>query len=663
MKAIKTLFFVAMLVFSTALYAAEAYVSHYESLHGMTMHTAERLGTDVSHRQRTSDRAVLRFEALGKEFDLDLEANHRILDAMSDDAAFDGISVYRGRLANNPDSWARITVYKGVPRGMIFDGETTYAIEAPGDSAVDTSEPVIYRLADLIIPPGTMTCGTHSLGGNAEQYLAAVKGEIDPVSEAPGATSEITMSVIGDSILTSQMGGEAEAAAAITARFNTIDGYFSEQVGVQLNVELIETHDAASDPFNPATTDPAGLLDELTEYRFQTPEHNSRGLTHLYTGRDVTGTTVGLAWLGSICSTEFGAGFSEARVGLITDAVIAAHEIGHNFNADHDGDPGRSCPDTPEDFIMAPAVNGSQQFSACSIGVMQARAASANCVSVLPAVDVSIETNDPVSAVLLGADTVIEYEVAVNGTLDVSGVVADFTVPSVLTLDSITASSGSCTSGAGTASCTLGDLTGQSSHTVTLTTTPSSVGAGMLSASVSTSDTDERPVNNQDSLQLTVDPAVDLVVNGPSTTPVFVDNSTTVSATLENLSTLPATNVSLSVTLDSGLQVNTASWSIGACTVAAQQVDCTAAVFAPQSSSSLTITATATSVGSQDVSVSLTSDEADANPANNDASGAVNVVTPQSDDDDDGGGSTDPLLLLLAALALAARARSRNSSS
>ena len=656
MKAIKLLLVITTLALPSALFAAETFVSHYDSLHGIAMHEAEQLGADDS--QRTAAPTALSFEALGQRFDLGLEVNDRVVEALPADAEANGIFVYRGRVANSPDSWVRIVMFEGMPRGLVWDGETMFAIEAPGDSAVDISEPVMYRLSDLNIVPGTMTCGTTSMGGNAAQYLTSVKGELETIAEAPGATSEITMSVIGDSAFTARQGGDAAAVAAITARFNNIDGYFSEQVGVQLNVDLIEVHDAASDPFDPATTDPSALLTELSEYRLQNSAHSSRGLTHLYTGRDVTGMTVGLAWLGAVCQDYFGAGLSEGRVGLTTDSLIAAHEIGHNFNADHDGEAGRSCPNTPEDFIMAPSVNGSEQFSACSISRMQAYVATTSCVSALPAVDVSIAPSEQTSNVLLGATTVIEYDVSVNGSLGASDVVADFTVPTVLSLDSVTASSGTCSSGAGTASCTFGDLPQLSTHTVTLTTTAGTVGTGTLSASVSTTGADERPVNNQDSLQLTVDPAVDLVVNEPSTTPVFVDNSTTVTANLENLSILAATNVTLSVTLDNGLRADTASWSIGTCTVAAQQIDCTANNFAVQSSSSLSITATALSTGLQDVSISLASAEADADPANNSASRAVNVVTPQGEEEDDGGGSTDPLLLLLIAVAAGRRLRS-----
>jgi hypothetical protein len=650
MKALKYALVTAIFLFAPTLHAAEVFVSHYEPLHGMTAHAVASDSANTSQALRRDTPVALRFEALGRSFDLNLVPNDRLLASMPDNAAFAGVSAYRGHLANNPDSWVRIVMFEGMPRGLIWDGETMFAIEAPGDSAVETASPVIYRLADLNIAPGTMTCGTTSLAGNAAQAFTNMERELGAANpQAAGAVEEITMGVVTDALFTNAMGGDAAAAAAVTARFSNIDGWFSEQVGIQINVQRIDTFDDTNDPFG-GTLETRTLLDELSAYREQTPEHNSLGLTHLYTGRDFTGTTVGIAWRGLLCDSYYSAGLSEGRIGLITDSLIAAHEIGHNFGAEHDGEEGTSCPNEPQTFIMAPSVTGDQQFSACSIGVMQAEAAGAACVAPLPAIDVSIEQNNPTSNVLLGANTDLNYEVSINGTISVNNVVADFTLPATLTLDSVTTSSGTCLPGAGnTISCDLGNLPQLSNHTIVISTTPSTVGVGTLDASVTTTDTDERMSNNQEAQQLTVDPAVDLVVDATVLTRVQVDSSTTVTATLENLSVLEATNVTLSVSLDAGLQADSANWSAGTCTVTAQQVDCQASSLAAQASSSLSITATAVATGRQDVSVSASSAEAEANPSDNSASGSVTVVNPQ--EEDSGGGTTSPFFLLMIVLA------------
>jgi len=650
MQAFKWLSAVAMFVVSPALFAAgsnDVTVSHFEPLQRLSIRAAGNTADVSQQKVQQGTPVTLSFDALGRSFNLQLEPNNNIL------MTADAVSAYRGRLADHPASWARIVVFNGVPRGMFWDGAEMFSIEAPGDSQLATDSPIIYRLADAVVLPGTMTCGTATLSGNGAMVYNQLVGELDTaIAQAPGAVSEITMGAIGDYEFTNSKGGDAPAAAAITDRLNRVDGIYSEQVGVQINVQLPETFsDSAADPFSD-TSDPSTLLNELAVYRFDTPAQNATGLTHLYTGRSFPTSTVGIAYLDELCDNFAGAGLSEGTNNAAFDSLVAAHEIGHNFGANHDGDPdpNSSCPSEPDDvYIMAPSVTGLDQFSDCSIAVMRAAAAAAaSCVTAIPAVDVSIGLNSPLSTVLLGANTVLTYDVSSNGTLQAGNVIADFTLPNNFALDSVSTSVGTCGSGAGTINCVLGDIPGVTTRTITITTTPTSVGAGTLSATVATADVDERPSNNQEIVPLTVLPAVDLVVNAPSFATVLVNGITSVNATLENRSVIDATGVALSISLSNGLQANAASWSLGTCTITLQQVDCVAADFAAQSSATLNIDVRGISGGSKNFTVSLSSIEAEANPGNNSADGSVRVNDPE--EDDEGGGSTGPMLLFLLTL-------------
>jgi hypothetical protein len=340
MKAFKWAIAITVITASSALLAAEGNgvsVTHYEPLQRLSFHSEVAAEESTQQLIRSAAPVELNFDAMGKSFDLQLEPHSILLSAEYRSASPDGINAYRGQLANNPDSWARIVVYNGIPRGVIWDGSEMYAIEAPGDSIVKTDVPVIYRLADTLIEPGSISCGSQVHATNGAELMASVSGELTTVvAQAPGAVSEITMAAIGDSSFTSDHGGDADAAADIVARLLIVDGYFSEQVGVQVDVTHMETYsDPAADPLttpvDPATgeTDPSALLDDLGLYRQATPAQNSRGLTHLFTGRDLTGTTAGIAFVGSLCQTRSGAGLSEGDRGLAIDALVAAHEIGH----------------------------------------------------------------------------------------------------------------------------------------------------------------------------------------------------------------------------------------------------------------------------------------------------------------------------------------------
>jgi len=634
-------------------------VSHYEPLQRMTLESAASIG---SAKVGLNTPMAMSFDALGRTFELSLEPNGRLLSTDARVGLAGDIGVYRGRLQGRADSWVRIVIADGKPSGLIWDGEQLFAVESPGDSALSIEAPVIYRLADVLVQPGTMSCGSRSIAGNAAAGYQKLLAELDVAfAQGPGATRELSLGAAGDYEFTNGLGSGADAA--IVARLNNVDGIFSQQLGVQLTVDTLETFADPADPFSD-TLVANDLLADLTDYRVTTPSQAARGLTHLYTGRDLNTTTVGIAYRSALCSTNFGAGLSEARRGVTTDSLIAAHEIGHNFGAPHDGEAGSPCEAVVGDWIMSPSVSGVDQFSSCSITEMQDDIANAPCIRALPAVDVSIALNSMVSTVLQGTTTDIVYDIDNNGSLDASNVQANFTIPAQLTVNSVTASAGSCSMGSGTASCSLTDIPGFGASTVTLSVTGSTLGSGTMSATV-TADADANANNNQQSVQIAVDAATDLRVFGTGTTTVTLDASTTVRPTLQNQSNMAATGVTVTITLSSGIRADSANWSLGSCTVASQQIDCQASSFAAQSSSAIDIGLTATETGSQSYTITVASNEGDTNTSNNTATGTVTVNAPGGggggggSSSDDGGGSSGPLLLWMLGLTAALLRRGR----
>ena len=641
-------------IFSTTAEAGpgDITLSHYESLQQMSLRSAVASEANGSLQVSVAAPVALSFDALGRNFNFELEANSRLMQMARQNPSLDGVKIYRGELAGRPNSWARIVVTDGVPQGMFFDGQEMFAIEAPGDSDVATSGPIVYRLADAQIAPGAMSCGSMSLATTAAAALDGLVDELGPISQGPGAISEIEMGAVGDFEFTNSKGGDAAAATAILNRLNMVDGIYSQQLGVQITVTEIDTFSTSNDPFT--ESDSGALLDELSAYRSTTPAQNSNGLTHLYTGRDLDGSTVGIAWTSALCSNFFGAGLSEGSNNATFDSLVAAHEIGHNFGAPHDGQSGSACESETGAFIMAPSLNGSDQFSACSIVEMTDDIAAASCINPVPAVDMTVSLTSS-TTVLFGASVDLAYNVTNVGSVDATNVSVDFTIPANLTLGVVTPSVGTCTNGAGTVSCTIGDVPGFAARTVDISVTPALLGAGMLSATVS-ADVDERPANDQESLQLTVDPAVDLVVNAPIGATIRIDQSTSISATLENRATIDATGVTLTVDVGNALQATSANWPLGTCAVTAQQVTCQAATFAAGSSTTINVSANGVSVGNPNITASLTSAEADLVPSDNSANGRLEVKEPK---DDSGGGSTGPLFLALMAGLVAARRNRR----
>lgn len=638
-----------MLGMSSAAFGSDANgitLTHHEPLERVSV---QKKGAGYRQKIRAIGPLTLSFDALGRTFEIQLEPNAGLLAAMSERQPGNDVVPYRGQITGSPDSWARIVITNGSPAGLVFDGATLFAIEVPGDSVVDAKSPVAYRLADAIIAPGALGCASGTLRSNgASMFKSLQNGLSAAVARGPGAVSEINVGAVGDFEFTSAMGNNAESA--IITRLNNVDGIFSEQLGVQINVPVVETFTDINDPFTD-TTDAGDLLFELGSYRQATSAQNNQGLTHLYTGRVLDGSTVGIAFTEALCSTGFGAGLSEGNSGPTFDSLVAAHEIGHNFGAPHDGVPGSACESESSDFLMAAMLNLSDQFSACSIAEMQDDIANADCITPLPSTDISIAFNGPPPTILLGNAATITFDVVNNGTTLAENVAVDITLPGNVSLLAASSSSGACSNGAGAVSCPVGDVAGGSAMTVTVSADTTAVGVGVFDATV-TADADDNAGNNQASAQLTVDPAVNLVVNTPASAQVDVDQSTNITAVVENQSALNATGVTLEISLGNGIRAESASWSAGTCTVTAQLIDCQASQLDSQSSSTLSFAVTGLSPGSVLYTVTVAASEADANPANNSVEGTVTVNAGNGGNGGGGGASGLIFLGLLVGITL-----------
>ena len=624
-------------------------LSHHEPLERIIVRSH---GVAFAQKPASLGPVQLSFDALGRTFELQLEPNAALLAAIAADGDAGNAIPYRGRIAGSPNSWARIVITDGMPAGIVWDGQSLYAIEIPGDSVVDTATPLIFRLADALVAPGALSCASAAMttdGGAV--YKSLVRNLGVAMAQGPGAVSEINVGTVGDFEFTDAKG--ANAQTAIITRMNNVDGIFSQQLGVQINVPVIDTFPASNDPFTD-TNDSGDLLVELGAYRLNTPNQVSQGLTHLWTGRDLAGMTVGIAYTGALCSPGFGAGLSEGNGGATFDSLIAAHEIGHNFGAPHDAVPGPCVAEAP-DFIMATTLNGSDQFSSCSIAEMQDDIAAASCITPLPSTDISIRYNSAPPTILLSNAATVTFDVVNNGTEPAVNVIADITLPSNVAFIAASSSTATCTNGSGMVNCQFGNVAGGSATTVTVSADTTSVGVGSFDATV-VADTDDNVTNNQASAVLTVDPAVNLAVTAPAQPRIDLNQSTTVSATMQNLAVLDATGVTLNVTLGAGLRADSATWSLGNCTVAAQQVDCVATQFDNQSSSTLSLGLTGTAAGTKTYTITLASIEADADPADNSVAASVRV-NGGSNDDSGGGGLGLLFLALLGCSLLRGRQR------
>jgi len=599
----------------------------------------------------------LGFNAFSRHFDIALTPNHTLLDAVEREALGSALEIYRGSLAGSPDSWARIVIADGLPRGLVFDGAEMYAIEA------EDGEARIYRLADIHVEPGALACGHAGGASNGAELFKTVIDEAAPVVlAAQGATSEIDVAVVADFEFASDKGSNAEAA--MITRMNNVDGIFSSQLGVQINVGRVDVFSSSNDPFSDETN-ASNLLDEVADFRSGSAQQRANGLTHLFTGRNLDGSTVGIAFGGALCLNRFGAGLTQATGSVTIDSLIVAHELGHNFGAPHDGTSDGNCESTPQDFLMAPSINGSDTFSNCSITEMQDDVSRASCITALASVDVAIAPGAQPASLFVGDSAALTFDVTSAGTNAANDVTVAVDIPAGLALDRSSTTAGSCTNGAGSVDCTLGSLAAGAGATVTVFLTAETTGLRNVVATVSATG-DANAGNNTATTSFTVTEAIDLVTSTPATAQVAINQSTTLRPTVENSASIAASNAVVTISSSTGLRIDSASWPAGNCSVSGGAARCTATTLAAGSTQTITVQVTGIAEGQQSYTVSATADEADRDTSNNSSSSQVNVTatsTAPGGDDDSGGGSVGFSLLLLLFCLTALRLRRERKAS
>jgi hypothetical protein len=328
--------------------------------------------------------ATLEFIAFGRGFRVQLSSNPRL----SQLAPGSSVQLYKGTLEGVPDSWARISVHDGLPRGMIWDGRELLIVDAAPEAVnYGAAGTVMYKLSDAVLERGVSFTGDAvDTPRDASKAFSAMIGELRTRTQALRAgvaTDAVEISVLGDAAFLARYANETQARDAILTRLNNVDGIYSAQLGVELHVVTVNANGELAAGLS-ATTDSSALLQELGLLRQQTPALSSTGLTHLFTGRQLDGDTAGVGFDAALCSARFAASLTMAHSSVVLDTLITAHEIGHVFGAPHDGT--EQCAATPQgQFIMTPTLNTSvTSFSQCSLDEINEVIDSYACLVTLP---------------------------------------------------------------------------------------------------------------------------------------------------------------------------------------------------------------------------------------------------------------------------------------
>lgn len=185
-----------------------------------------------------------------------------------------------------------------------------------------------------------------------------------------------------------QSNGSSVAATIndLTGIMNAVNLVYERDTFVthQIGTILVRTT-SGTDPYS--SNDSQTLLSQFRNHWNANHQGITRDVAHLFTGRNISGSVIGRAFISVICDNVItGAGYGFSQVTFTTifarKVALVAHELGHNWSAEHcNQSPNISSPCN----IMCSAIDGcdgigAPNFGPGAINFVQTHAMSRGCL-------------------------------------------------------------------------------------------------------------------------------------------------------------------------------------------------------------------------------------------------------------------------------------------
>ena len=241
--------------------------------------------------------------------------------------------------------------------------------------------------------------------------------------------------------------------------------------------------------------------------------------------------------------------------------------------------------------------------------------------------DLVLGMSDSPDPVDVGDDLTYTLTVTNNGPNPTTGVTVTDTLPAGVSFVSATPSQGSC-SGTTTVTCNVGALANGGSAVITIVVQPGAAGTITNPASVAGNQPDPSPLNNNASVDTTVEAPADLALTmSDSPDPVDVGDDLSYDLTVVNNGPNAATGVTLTDVLPAGLTFVSATPSQGSCS-GTTTVSCNLGGLASGASATITIVVQPDNAGTLTNTASVAADQPDPAPADNSATADTTVEAP-----------------------------------
>ena len=347
----------------------------------------------INDRVRSTGR--LRIHLGNQTFDLELEENnmraegfrkvHMSLDGNHTDLDPGPIVTFKGQLIGNPESDARLTITEDLFTGYIRTaGEALFI-----DPVEDFTRGTIRAKGGAVSHDVVVYSDSMIRGGKGDQCGVADEHDLRHSLELVGARADfLGAQELGNKThqfrtleVALECDGQYRTQFGNPGAFNRMEGIMNDVEGFiyedELNLGINITFSGcwtsiSGDPYtslNASTT-----LSQMRNWWNANQRSVTRDNAHQFSGKDFSGGTIGIAFVGVICNSPSNAyGISQDISGSAARRRLTAHEIGHNLSAGHDNQspvcPGVNCNGNGPimcSFIQTGGSSAADNFSSCS---------------------------------------------------------------------------------------------------------------------------------------------------------------------------------------------------------------------------------------------------------------------------------------------------------
>ena len=292
--------------------------------------------------------------------------NYRVLEQQRDGSYIEiepgPVNTYRGILAGQPQTRVVAAVVGDQLVGGFEDEDGRWWIEEDG-----LGGQVLKHESE--VEPCKGTCGTDDLPIFSDEEF---EEGFEDLPELPsgffgGLFDECQLACDMDYEFYQDYGGSSESK--VNSDINNVNGFnYEPEVNVTHTITTLIIRSDANDPY---TTNNAGdLLGQVRSHWIGEQQGVQRDLVQMFTGRNLAGTTIGVAYLDAICSTNLGYGLCETGFNTSCQTDLISHELGHNWGCQHIDDGN----------TMNSSLTCSNTFSAGSRNTIETTAATSGCI-------------------------------------------------------------------------------------------------------------------------------------------------------------------------------------------------------------------------------------------------------------------------------------------